>query len=199
MEQAFGAFVGKLFTVLCTANSRLIPVPDSISLATVRKVAAGRDGAIWLDLPNDHFARFLDGNWEMYSESVQTPFEGSKSSWKANIDSQLNRTLFFPGELEKGIRYNTIIEDAEHNVWVGSEGKGLYRIQQQTIHVYSTDQGLAGANVYPILRDKRGDMWIGTWPAGLTRVHDGAFKTYTSKDGLPGLVTALAEDDSGNL
>jgi ligand-binding sensor domain-containing protein len=42
-------------------------------------------------------------------------------------------------------------------------------------------------------------MWIGTWPAGLTRVHDGTVKTYTLKKGLPGLVTALAEDNAGNL
>jgi ligand-binding sensor domain-containing protein len=107
---------------------------------------------------------------------------------------------FFPsGGFERGIRYNTITEDSEHNIWVGSEGQGLFRIQPQTIHVYSVTQGLVGANIYPILRDRSGDMWIGTWPAGLTRFSDGTFKTYTSKDGLPGLVSALAEDDAGNL
>lgn len=174
-------------------------VPDSIVLANVQKVAAGRDGAIWLTLSNDRFARLIDGRWALYSKPVQTPFRGSKGSWKATIDNHLDRTLSFPGEMEKGIRYNTIVEDAEHNVWVGSEGQGLYRIQQQTIHVYSTAQGLAGANIYPILRDRRGDMWVGTWPAGLTQVHDETFKTYTSKEGLPGLVSALSDDDAGNL
>ena len=186
----------------CFAHGQLSvnTVPGSIALASVRKVAAGRDGAIWLALPDDRFARLLDSKWQLYSKPVQTPFQGSsKGSWKATIDSHLDRILFFPGEMEKGIRYNTIAEDSEHNVWVGSEGQGLYRIQQQTIHVYSTAQGLAGANIYPILRDKHGDMWIGTWPAGLTQVHDGAFKTYTPKDGLPGLVSALSEDDAGNL
>jgi signal transduction histidine kinase len=188
-------------TLYCFVHGKLSinTVPGTISMATVQKVAAGRDGAIWLDLGDGRFARFIDGKWQVYSEPVQTPFQGSKGSWKATINSYLDRTLFFPGEMETGIRYNTIIEDAEHNVWVGSEGKGLFRIQQQTIHVYSSAQGLAGANIYPILKDKLGDMWIGTWPAGLTRVHDGTFKTYTPKDGLPGLVTALSEDDTGNI
>ena len=175
-------------------------VPSYLPLATVKKVAAGADRAIWLELPDAQFARLFEDKWELHSEPTQTPFLGSRSSWKASIDNHLNRTLFFPSEgLEKGIRYNIIYEDNEHNVWVGSEGQGLYRIQQQTIHVYSVTQGLAGANVYPVLRDERGDMWIGTWPAGLTRFHEGAFKTYTTKDGLPGLVSALAEDGTGNL
>jgi signal transduction histidine kinase/ligand-binding sensor domain-containing protein len=175
-------------------------VPSYLPLATVKKVAAGADRAIWLELPDGHFARLFEDTWELHSEPIQTPFLGSRRSWKASIDNHLNRILSFPSEgLEKGIRYNMVYEDNEHNVWVGSEGQGLYRVQQQTIHVYSVTQGLAGANVYPVFRDEHGDMWIGTWPAGLTRFHEGAFKTYTTKDGLPGLVSALAEDGLGNL
>jgi signal transduction histidine kinase/ligand-binding sensor domain-containing protein len=175
-------------------------VPTTFPLANIGKVAAGADGAIWMELPGGKFVRFSDDKWEVHSEPVETPFVGRKSSWKASIDNRLDRIVFFPsGDSEKGIRYNTITEDDEHNVWVGSEGQGLYRVQQQTIHVYSVAQGLAGANVYPVLRDSRGDMWVGTWPAGLTQFHQGVVKTYTSKDGLPGLVTSLAEDGTGNL
>jgi signal transduction histidine kinase/ligand-binding sensor domain-containing protein len=175
-------------------------VPAYLSLADVHKVAVGADGAIWIELPKGRFARFFEGKWEVHTEPVVTAFGGSRTSWRASIDNRLDRTLFFPsGESEKGIRYNMITDDSERNTWVGSEGQGLYRIQQQTIHVYSVAQGLAGPNVYPVLRDSRGDMWIGTWPAGLTQYHDGALKTYTQKDGLPGLVTALAEDEAGDI
>jgi signal transduction histidine kinase/ligand-binding sensor domain-containing protein len=176
-------------------------VPEYIPMASVRKVAVGSDGAIWLSLPDGRFGRFFDDTWQLYSEPVQTSFQSlDRRLWKASIDNELDRTLFFPsGGFEKNIRYNIIIEDSEHNIWVGSEGQGLFRIQPQTIHVYSVTQGLAGANIYPILRARNGDMWIGTWPAGLTLFRDGTFKTYTPKDGLPGLVSALAEDDAGNL
>ncbi|MGD0445754.1 MAG: two-component regulator propeller domain-containing protein [Edaphobacter sp.] len=175
-------------------------VPDYIPLTNVRKVAAGGDGVIWLNLSDGRFGRLFDDKWQLYSEPVQTPLQGTRRSWKARIDNHLDRTLFFPsGGFEKSIHYNIIIGDNEGNTWVGSEDQGLFRIEEQLIHTYSIAQGLAGANIYPILRDRHGDMWIGTWPAGLTRVHDGTVKTYTLKEGLPGLVTALAEDNAGTL
>jgi ligand-binding sensor domain-containing protein len=138
----------------------------------------------------------------VHFKPINTPFvKSTRTSWKATIDNHLDRMLSFPsGGFEKEIRYNTIMEDDEHNVWVGSEGQGLFRVQPQKIYVYSKAQGLAGANIYPVYQDSHGDIWVGTWPAGLTHFHDANIaKTYTEKDGLPGLVTALAEDSSGNL
>jgi signal transduction histidine kinase/ligand-binding sensor domain-containing protein len=177
-------------------------VPDRFPLQEITKVAVGSDGAVWLDLPDGRFARLFDGQWQVSSEPFVTPFVSAKRpSWKASVNSHLDRTLFFPsGGIEKGIRYNTIVEDNEHNVWVGSEGQGLFRVQPQTIYVYSKAQGLAGANIYPVYQDSHGDIWVGTWPAGLTHFHGADIaKTYTEKDGLPGLVSALAEDSGGNL
>jgi signal transduction histidine kinase/ligand-binding sensor domain-containing protein len=176
-------------------------LPKSLSPEDIRKVAVGSDGVIWFDLPKERFARLTGDKLEILSKPITTPFQGrGRESWKAAIGLHLDRTLFFPGEEgETGIRYNRLIEDDEHNVWVGSEGQGLYRIQAQAIHVYSVAQGLAGPNVYPILHGHDGDMWIGTWPAGLSQFHQGMIKTYTTKDGLPGLVSSLAEDDNGDL
>jgi signal transduction histidine kinase/ligand-binding sensor domain-containing protein len=190
---------GQTLYCFSRGNLSILKVPDSLRLMDVKKVAAGSDGAIWLSLPADRIARFFEEKWETSSKPVQTSM-GVRSAWKAEIDTHLDRIVYFPsGGFEQGIRYNIIVDDDENNVWIGSEGQGLYRIQQQTIHVYSTIDGLAGANIYPVLRGRDGDMWIGTWPAGLTQVHNGAFKTYTAKDGIPGLVTALAEDTAGDI
>ena len=177
-------------------------VPDRFLLSDVGKVAVGNDGAVWLDLPDGHFARLLNDKWQLSSEPIQTlSLQKTRASWKISVDDHLDRTISFPsGGLQQAIRYNTIVEDDEHNVWLGSEGQGLYRVQPQTIYVYSRAQGLAGANIYPVYQDSHGDIWVGTWPAGLTHFHDStATKTYTEKDGLPGLVTALTEDSSGDF
>ena len=177
-------------------------VPPSIPFRNVEKVAVGADGAVWLELPQGRFARFFDHAWTVHSKPFLTAFQNpERRTWQASIDAHLDRTLYVPVVgVQDPIRYNTIIEDGEHNVWIGSEGKGIFRIQRETIHVYSVAQGLAGAGVYPVLGDHHGDIWVGTWPAGLTRFHHGEVsKTYRPKDGLPGLVTALADDGDGDL
>jgi signal transduction histidine kinase/ligand-binding sensor domain-containing protein len=176
-------------------------LPSDLSVTTIKKVAVGTDGAVWLDLPNRQFARLVSGGLQRMSGSIETILNSSTTtSWKVTIGEHLDRTLLFPsGGLEKGIPYNAILEDDEHNIWVGSEGQGLYRIQRQTIHTYSIAQGLAGANIYPVFASSDGDLWVGTWPAGLTRFHEGQLKTYTPENGIPGLVTALGEDSAGNL
>ena len=81
------------------------------------------------------------------------------------------------------------------NLWLGSEGRGLYQIRPQFITNYSVEQGLVDRNVYPICEGRDGSVWIGAWRRGLSRYHNGKFTNYTERDGLaPGLITALAVD-----
>lgn len=190
-------------TLSCFAHGRFssYDLPEKVDPTSLRKVAVGGDGVVWLSLPNEQFARLINGKWLIQSSPVVMPFiDPTRQPWKAIIGSQLDRVLVFPSEeMDKGIRYNQIVDDDEHNVWVGAEGQGLYRIDKQTIHTYSVGQGLVSANVYPVLRGKNGDMWVGSWPTGLTQFHEGKTKTFTTKDGVPGLPTALAEDHAGSL
>jgi signal transduction histidine kinase/ligand-binding sensor domain-containing protein len=190
-------------TLSCFAHGRFssYDLPEKVDPASLRKVAVGGDGVVWLSLPNEQFARLINGKWLIQSSPVVMPFiDPTRQPWKAIIGSQLDRVLVFPSEeMDKGIRYNQIVDDDEHNVWVGAEGQGLYRIDKQTIHTYSVGKGLISANVYPVLSGKNGDMWVGSWPTGLTQFHEGKTRTYTTKDGVPGLPTALAEDHAGNL
>ena len=197
----FWAVQGKVLT--CFVHGRFLhyELPPNVPLTDIHNVAVGSDGAVWLALPNARMARFLSNKWLLASNSVEMPFvDPTRSSWKAIITSRLERILELPsGGFPSGISYNTIVEDNEHNVWVGAEGQGLYRIEKQTIHTYSEAEGLAGAKVYPVLAAKNGDVWIGTWPAGLTQFHQGAIRTYTLREGVPGLITALAESHNGDL
>lgn len=176
-------------------------VPASIPMAEVRKVAVGGIGDVWLAAHDGRVARLFEGKWQISSKAIQRSFvDGEDRQWKTSIDTHLDRTIYIPTvNGERGIRYNGFVEDDERNVWIGSEGQGLFRIQPQIIHMYTTADGLVSDNIYPILRDRYDDMWVGSWPAGLTRFHNGRLTRYTPKDGLPGLVSSLADDDSGSL
>jgi signal transduction histidine kinase len=89
-------------------------------------------------------------------------------------------------------------EDREGTFWIGTLA-GLSRMTKRTITAYSTRDGLAGDNVYPIYEDRQGKIWIGSW-RGLTVFENGIFTDVGKKYGVDDvLVTSLLEDREGAL
>jgi ligand-binding sensor domain-containing protein len=123
-------------------------------------------------------------------------------TWTVGIEKALDgQSLTLPssGRLETIVFYS-ILADREGNLWLGTSGRGLYRVRKQAITVYAQPQGLVDHNVYPILEDRAGAIWIGAWQAGVSRFKDGRFTNYTYRDGLiSSLATSLYEDRDGRL
>ena len=161
----------------------------------------GGDGVLWLGLTDGRLGRLVNRSLVEEKGTVTTDWRSStRQNWKEQIATDFRRTVIFPSDgVEKGIPYNVAFGDDEDNLWVGSEGEGLFRVQRQSIKVLSSTQGLASDGVYPVMESRQGDMWVGSWPAGLSRVHDGHVTAFTKADGVPGLVTSLAEDRSGSI
>jgi len=190
--------------LLCLAHGLLkrFPLPSDLDPLQIRGVAIGGDSTVWLATHDGRFGRLSLGRYLTNSKDIITPFiSKTRQNWTVSISQNFARTLVFPsGGLDRGIPYNVLFSDDDDNIWVGSEGEGLFRVQRQSIKTLTSSQGLASDNVYPVMRARNGDIWAGSWPAGLTHVHDNrVVSTLTQKDGLPGLVTALAEDKNGAL
>jgi signal transduction histidine kinase/ligand-binding sensor domain-containing protein len=189
--------------LLCFARGHLnaYRLPKTLSAISIRRVAVGGDGLVWIETVDGHLGRLINGNLAPDKGTITTNFlNPTKKDWKVEISEDFLRTLIFPsGGTEKGIPYNIIVSDNEDNIWVGSEGDGLFRVQSQSIRSLTSAQGLASDNVYPVMKSSTGDMWVGSWPAGLSRVHDGQVTALTKTDGVPGLVSALGEDQSGHI
>ena len=66
-----------------------------------------------------------------------------------------------PGTQPARIAFNALFEDREGNIWLATDGQGLYRVRAQTIHVLSKDHGLPDSNVYPIYQSRDETIWIG--------------------------------------
>jgi len=190
--------------LLCLTHGHIkrFTLPFDLDPLQIRDVAAGGDGTVWVATHDGRFGRLSLGQYQINSKEIITPFiSKTRQNWTVSISQNFARTLVFPsGGLDRGIPYNVLFSDDDDNIWVGSEGEGLFRVQRQSIKTFTTSQGLASDNVYPVLRARNDDIWAGSWPAGLTLLHDNrVVNTLTQKDGLPGLVTALAEDKSGAL
>jgi len=60
-------------------------------------------------------------------------------------------------------------------LWVGTEGAGLYRLQNDTWTNFDADQGIRNPYVWSLAADRAGKIWAGTWGGGLFAQKDGAF------------------------
>ena len=82
-------------------------------------------------------------------------------------------------------------------VWIGTAYGGLNRMQNGTIDVFDTRDGLAHNSVQAIHEDSDGVLWIGT-VGGLSRLEDERITSYTRADGLAhDNVRAIHQDADG--
>ena len=180
------------------------PLPRWLSRSAIWGVSLDESGTIWIEsLDGKHTRISRDGTVEgpLGQATTTSYLDDHGHSWTVRIGSRLARSLEYPSaDHIDDIPFHSIYQDREKNLWLGSEGQGLFRFQQQSIHVYSKEQGLIDRNVYPIYQDRAGAVWIGAWYTGLSRFYDGKFTNYgISSDPAAKLVTAIFEGDDGRL
>jgi ligand-binding sensor domain-containing protein len=74
------------------------------------------------------------------------------------------------------VRLGYSIEDAEGNLWFGSNGEGLYKYDGKLFVHFGMEQGLNSNIIYSILQDKTGNVWVGT-KKGLNRFDGNKFNS----------------------
>lgn len=147
--------------------------PGRVRSGNYREIACWRianDSTIWMATGNGVYGLHPgSGTWHHY-----THVEGDNSTLPSNETFSL---CFDPDEPD---RY----------LWVGTEGKGLVRMDMYTgacDRSFTTAQGLPNDVVYGILHDARHNLWIST-NQGLCCYdpRTGEQKTYTKADGIAG-------------
>lgn len=90
-------------------------------------------------------------------------------------------------------KINCIIQDSGGRIWLGSEGNGLYVVEDEKDGVFSfvgygVSDGLSGNTVIGMVEDSEGVMWIST-NRGISsldlRAEQKVFTSFTHEDGLP--------------
>jgi signal transduction histidine kinase/CheY-like chemotaxis protein/HPt (histidine-containing phosphotransfer) domain-containing protein/streptogramin lyase len=87
-----------------------------------------------------------------------------------------------PGLAGKSIE--ALAVDRDGNVWVGTNGAGLFRFAQGRWQSVTAADGLSGNFIQSLFEDREGSLWIGT-NGGLDQFRDTKFITFTSREGLP--------------
>lgn len=83
------------------------------------------------------------------------------------------------------IMTTTIIEDTEHNIWIGSQGLGLFRVSDSPFTNIGLEDGIASETVNAVTVTSNGDIYIGS-ESGVDKISGGKVKNFGMVDGLSG-------------
>ncbi len=75
------------------------------------------------------------------------------------------------------LNITSVTEDTDHNIWAGTHGNGIYKIQADSIINVTSREGLLSDYCYSVIGDKQNHIWV-THRGGLSRV---ATKDYFTK------------------
>jgi signal transduction histidine kinase/ligand-binding sensor domain-containing protein len=126
----------------------------------------GRDGKVWIGGENG-LGSFGAQGWNYYSPADGLPPNAIRA----------------------------LAEDAAGNLWIGTDGGGLFTLREEKISVANAPV----KDISYLLVDREGVLWAGTSAHGLARFQNGSWTGFTEDDGLINDIGYLIEDDLGDL
>ncbi len=128
--------------------------------AGIAGLARGLDGSLWVgilrDGPGRGLGRLING---VFHPFVTPGLDGSK------------------------LRVHSMMFDRDGNLWVGTEGEGLFRIQGNLGDHYGRAEGLSSDAVNAVFEDKEGILWAVT-PDGIDNFRDPRVTSFSTSEGL---------------
>jgi signal transduction histidine kinase/ligand-binding sensor domain-containing protein len=98
-----------------------------------------------------------------------------------------------------GVRIRNVFRDNEDTLWIGTEGRGVFRLSGTNSAHYMVKDGLVNNFIRAFLQGRDGSTWVAT-DEGVSRWRDGRFTNYQERDGLCYFSTrTLAEDRNGDI
>src|ERR1700722_1979914 len=208
--QGFSIIDGSQLRLFVRGKSAIYNLPDRIASNTTDRAGIDLNGRISV-ASGRRVSHLVDGQWSdaLISAGDAPAFlsdyrDSQARTWQIengwNVEGEVGHSILLPGNVPARMPIRRLLEDREGDIWIATDGLGLYRLRRSVIEVKSKEQGLPDRNIYPILQARDGTIWFGTWSGGLSRLRDRKFTNYSTREGLPSdRVYSLGEDLEGNL
>ncbi|MGC3944725.1 MAG: two-component regulator propeller domain-containing protein [Chryseolinea sp.] len=201
-------------------------IKGSISSNAVNCVFEDKDHRIWVGVWEGGVNRFVEESRTFVrydhdpnrEESLSDPnvFNIAQSSETGeilvstfgglNILKNEKKGIFensFPYPHEGDQFHFTLLEDKDHNIWVGARsGLSIYNLKTKQIRQVNIwdDTVKTSEQINCIFEDRSGTLWVGSSGGLHQMISFGKFDSYTVKEGLPvDFVQGMLEDAQGNL
>jgi signal transduction histidine kinase/ligand-binding sensor domain-containing protein len=120
--------------------------------------------------------------------------------WFARSEGLFQLTPAGLEPVASGMQVRRMHGDRDGNLWVGTNGDGLYRFRDTAERTFTTADGLPNNVAMTVLTAYDGSLWTGFNCGGISRFDGHSFRTYNEKDGLlNSCVWSLAEDAKHDL
>ena len=156
----------------------------------VRAISEDSRGTLWLGT-NRGLIRFNDADlsYTVFDEShglshtiinvVKHDSDGILWIGTANgLDRYVGAQEEGTPQFEKALHetwVRAIFEDAEKNLWIGTDGKGLIQFREGRLKLYSKQNGLPNDYITSLYEDSGQNLWVGS-TSGLSRFASGGIK-----------------------
>ena len=94
------------------------------------------------------------------------------------------RVKQYPLGSEATPEITSLLQDRHGNLWVGTLGDGLIRVNREGVSHYSVANGLSAVEVRSLYEDSAGNLWVGTFGGGLEVFRDTMFTPYGKPEGV---------------
>lgn len=102
--------------------------------------------------------------------------------------------------VDKEMQVRSFYSDRDGNLWIGTNGDGLYRFKDRAVRMFTKADGLPNDLIMTVIAAHDGSIWTGANCGGITRFDGKNFQTYSEKDGLlNSCVWSIAEDLNHDL
>ena len=184
---------GQWSTNLNTAPWGWNIVPNLVETSAGALAGGTSDAGLWLVLPDQTNtpALHFDHTSGLPSDWVISMWEDREKNLWCGTGAGLavirpnNVETVSPPDHWKGRPVLAILPATDGALWAGTEGAGLYRLQNGDWTNFDSAQGVRNPYVWSLAADGGGKIWAGTWGGGLFAQKDDAF------DFAPGLENFL--------
>jgi signal transduction histidine kinase/ligand-binding sensor domain-containing protein len=159
-------------------------------------LAEDSDGTLWMTTQTGGFLSLKDNVFRQHTFNGTVKelhriifIDSHMRIWSSTSDGRLffarNDSIAFVEDpiLPQNSIYSSIVEDENEVLWLSTEGKGIFKMQNGTINNFTTIDGLNSNWINTLVVDIDGVVWVGT-DKGVTKIKNGEFENVKELSGF---------------